>query len=65
MCLVKIYCYAFSQGAYPLKLSVFKVVSLKIEINYTEAKGEAVEEMWCWSHSITLKIGTQWHILMF
>lgn len=45
MCLVKIYCYAFSQGAYPLKLSVFKVVSLKIEINYTEAKGEAIEEM--------------------
>ena len=45
MCLVKVYSYAFSQGEYSLKLSVFKVAFLKIGINYTEAKGEAIEKM--------------------
>ena len=45
MCLVKVCYYALSQGAYSLNPSVFKVASFKIEINYTEAKGEAIEEM--------------------
>lgn len=64
MSLVKFNYYALSQWAYSLKLSVFKVASFKIEINYTEAKGETTDEMWCWSHSFTFKIGAQWHIQM-
>lgn len=36
--------YVLNQGASSLKLSIFKLVSL-LEINDTQAKGEAMEEM--------------------